>query len=180
MEAVEYYRKAKEIDPKKTITDCAGELGVNDKTLNDWILKYDDTGRVTQARTDERRALDDANRRIRELELENEFLKKRRPSSPETSRRGQVPPHAGGEGRLQRVHDGPRAGREPLGLLQVAQGQPARRRPLGRPQGRDTRGVGGEPQALRLPQGPRQARGRPELQRPLRRCDPLPREKVHA
>jgi transposase len=71
LEAVEYYRKAKEIDPKKTITDCARELGVND-----WILKYEDTGRVTQARTDEQRALDEANRRIRELERENEFLKK--------------------------------------------------------------------------------------------------------
>ena len=84
LEAVEYYRKAKEIDPRKTITDCARELGVNDKTLNDWILKYEDTGRVTQARTgrvtqartDEQRALDEANRRIRELERENEFLKK--------------------------------------------------------------------------------------------------------
>ena len=76
LEAVEYYRKAKEIDPKKTITDCARELGINDKTLNDWVLKYEGAGRVTRARTDEQRALDDANRRIRELELENEFLKK--------------------------------------------------------------------------------------------------------
>ena len=76
VEAVRYYEKAREIDPRKTITDCARELGVNDKTLNDWILKYEDTGRVTQARTDEQRALDEANRRIRELERENEFLKK--------------------------------------------------------------------------------------------------------
>ena len=42
LEAVEYCRKAKEIDPRKTIADCARELGVNDKTLNDWILKYED------------------------------------------------------------------------------------------------------------------------------------------
>jgi transposase len=76
LEAVEYYRKAKEIDPKKTIADCARELGINDKTLNDWVLKYEGTGRVTQARTDEQKALDEANKRIRELELENEFLKK--------------------------------------------------------------------------------------------------------
>ena len=40
------------------------------------MLKYEGAGRVTRARTDEQRALDDANRRIRELELENEFLKK--------------------------------------------------------------------------------------------------------
>ena len=76
LEAVEHYRKAKEIDPKKTITDCARELGINDKTLNDWVLKYEGAGRVTRARTDEQRALDEANRRIRELERENEFLKK--------------------------------------------------------------------------------------------------------
>lgn len=76
LEAVEYYRKARELDPKKTIKDCARELGLNDKTLNDWILKFDDQGKVTRGRTDEQVELDKANRRIRELENENEFLKK--------------------------------------------------------------------------------------------------------
>ena len=76
IEAVQYYLKAREIDPKKTIKDCAGELGVNEKTLNDWVIKFRDEGRVTRERSDEQRALDEANRRIRELELENEFLKK--------------------------------------------------------------------------------------------------------
>ena len=76
IEAVHYYLKAREIDPRKTIKDCARELGLNDKTLNDWILKFGDQGKVTRGRTDEQRALDEANRRIRELELENEFLKK--------------------------------------------------------------------------------------------------------
>ena len=76
VEAVQYYLKAREIDPRKSITECARELGVNDKTLNDWILKFGDQGKVTRGRTDEQRALDEANRRIRELELENEFLKK--------------------------------------------------------------------------------------------------------
>ena len=76
VEAVQYYLKARELDPKKTIRGCARELGLNDKTLNDWILKFGDQGKVTRGRTDEQRALDEANRRIRELELENEFLKK--------------------------------------------------------------------------------------------------------
>lgn len=76
LEAVQYYLKAKELDPKKTIRNCARELGLNDKTLNDWILKFDDQGKVTRGRTDEQRALDEANRRIRGLENENEFLKK--------------------------------------------------------------------------------------------------------
>ena len=76
VEAVQYYLKAREIDPKKTIKECARELGVNEKTFNDWVIKFQDAGKVERGRTDERRALDEANRRIRELELENEFLKK--------------------------------------------------------------------------------------------------------
>ncbi|MFC2648184.1 MAG: transposase [Coriobacteriaceae bacterium] len=76
LEAVEYYRKAREVDPKKSIRECAAELGINDKTLNDWIIKHSKTGRVTQARTEEQKELDRANRRIHELESENEFLKK--------------------------------------------------------------------------------------------------------
>ena len=62
LEAVEYYRKAKEIDPKKTMTDCARELGINDKTPNDWIPKHEGTGRVTQARTEEQLEIDRAKR----------------------------------------------------------------------------------------------------------------------
>jgi len=50
-------------------------LRINDKTLNDWIIKHNKTGRVTQARTEEQKELDRANRRIHELESENEFLK---------------------------------------------------------------------------------------------------------
>ncbi|MEE1159102.1 MAG: transposase [Atopobiaceae bacterium] len=76
VEAVKYYEKAREIDPKKTIKDCARELGINDKTLNDWVIKFQDAGKVTRERSEEQKALDEANRRIRELELENEFLKK--------------------------------------------------------------------------------------------------------
>ena len=40
LEAVEYYRKAREADPKKSIRECASELGINDKTLNDWVLGH--------------------------------------------------------------------------------------------------------------------------------------------
>ena len=76
LEAVEYCRKAREANPKKSIRECAAELGINDKTLNDWAIKYGRTGKVTQARTDGQKELDEARRRIRELESENEFLKK--------------------------------------------------------------------------------------------------------
>mgnify|MGYP002148790823 FL=1 len=76
LEAVEYYRKAREADPKKSIRECAAEPGTSDKTPSGWAIKYGRTGKVTQARTDEQKELDEARRRIRELESENEFLKK--------------------------------------------------------------------------------------------------------
>ena len=76
LEAVEYYRKAREADPKKSIRECASELGTSYNTLNDWVIKYGRTGKVTQARTGEQKELDEARKRIRELESENEFLKK--------------------------------------------------------------------------------------------------------
>ena len=74
--AAGHCRKAREADPKKSIRECASELGINDKTLNDWVIKYGRTGKVTQARTGEQKELDEARKRIRELESENEFLKK--------------------------------------------------------------------------------------------------------
>ena len=76
LEAAGHCRKAREADPKKSIRECAAELGINDKTLNEWIIKYGRTGKVTQARTGEQKELDKARKRIRELESENEFLKK--------------------------------------------------------------------------------------------------------
>ena len=70
------FEAACEADPKKSIRECAAELGINDKTLNDWVIKFGRTGKVTQARTDEQKEPDEARRRIRELESENESLKK--------------------------------------------------------------------------------------------------------
>ena len=75
-EAVEYYRKAREADPKKSIRECAAELGTSGKTLNDWVIKYGRTGKVTQARTGEEKELDEARKRIKELESENGFPRK--------------------------------------------------------------------------------------------------------
>ena len=76
LEAAGHCRKAREADSKKSIRECASELGINDKTLNDWILKQAKTGRVTQERTGEQKELDEARKRIRELESENEFPRK--------------------------------------------------------------------------------------------------------
>ena len=76
LEAVEYCRKAREADPKKSIRECAAELGINDKALNDWAIRYGRTGRVTQARTDEQREPGEARRRIGEPGSESEFPRK--------------------------------------------------------------------------------------------------------
>jgi len=76
LEAAGHCRKAHGSDPEKGIRECASELGISDKILNDWVIKYGRTGKVTQARTDEQKELDEARRHIRELESENEFLKK--------------------------------------------------------------------------------------------------------
>ena len=76
LEAVGYCRKAHESDPKKSIRECAAELGTSDKTLNEWILKQAKTGRVTQERTGEQKEPGEARRRIREPGSENEFPRK--------------------------------------------------------------------------------------------------------
>jgi transposase len=54
LEAAGHCRKAREADPKKSIRECASELGINDKTLNDWILKQAKTGHPGVTRPGER------------------------------------------------------------------------------------------------------------------------------
>ena len=51
------------ISTGRPITQVCGELGLNPKTVNDWVLKR-------------KRELREARKRIRELEMENAFLKK--------------------------------------------------------------------------------------------------------
>ena len=75
LEAAGHCRKAREANPKKSIRECAAELGISDKTLNEWILKQAKTGRVTQERTDGQKELDAAKKRIREPGSGSGFLK---------------------------------------------------------------------------------------------------------
>lgn len=76
LEAAGHCRKAREADPKKNIRECASELGTSDKTLSGWAIRYGRTGKATQARTGERKELDEARKRIEEPGSENGFLKK--------------------------------------------------------------------------------------------------------
>ena len=99
-------------------TQRADEIGVNRKTLQHWVQrrKMELEGAMPTADPE----LKAAQKRIRELEMENAFLKKPRPSSPKTRRESEVAPDGGGEGGLPRQDNGPAARREPLGLLRMA------------------------------------------------------------
>ena len=76
LEAAGHCRKAREADPKKSIRECAAELGTSGKTPSDWVIRHGRTGKATQARTDEQKELDEARRHIRELESGNGFPRK--------------------------------------------------------------------------------------------------------
>ena len=63
------------ISTGRPVTHVAAELGVNEKTLQRWVQKRRGArdGAAAKPESDELRA---ARKRIRELEMENEFLKK--------------------------------------------------------------------------------------------------------
>jgi hypothetical protein len=64
VEAVQHCLRAREADPKKTMKECAKELGASEKTLDDWVVRCEAAGKVGRGRTEGQRALDEANRRI--------------------------------------------------------------------------------------------------------------------
>ncbi|MEV7472078.1 transposase [Streptomyces kronopolitis] len=63
----------------KTVTEVGRELGINPETLRGWVKKHERRN-VPAADAplalEERARLKEAERRVRELELENTFLKK--------------------------------------------------------------------------------------------------------
>jgi transposase len=66
------------VDTSRPIAQVARELGINEGTLGNWISKYraehaDDEPPLTVS---ERARLNEAEREVRELRMENEFLKK--------------------------------------------------------------------------------------------------------
>ena len=64
------------ISTGRPISECCGELGLNSKAVNQWVIKR---RRELSGRPDpkvEDRELREARKRIRELEMENAFLKK--------------------------------------------------------------------------------------------------------
>ena len=66
----------------RTIKQCAADLGVNDKTLSNWVadrkreLGVEGTARLKPAEPKADPELAAARRRIKELEMENDFLRR--------------------------------------------------------------------------------------------------------
>ena len=66
----------------RTIKQCAADLGINDKTLSNWVadrkreLGVEGTARLKPAEPKADPELAAARRRIKELELENDFLRR--------------------------------------------------------------------------------------------------------
>jgi transposase len=63
----------------KTISETARELGLNSETLRGWVKKHQqrrEPSADTPLSLDERARLKELERRNRELEMENSFLKK--------------------------------------------------------------------------------------------------------
>ena len=76
LEAVEYYRKAREADPKKSIRECAAEPGTSGRTPSGWAIRHGRTGKAAQARTGGQKEPGGAGRRIREPGSENGLPRK--------------------------------------------------------------------------------------------------------
>lgn len=76
--AVDYY-----LQSGKTQRECADDLGVPHRTLGKWVQARKLT-EPERAQADEIRAL---RKEVERLKMENDFLKKQRPSSPRTNSR---------------------------------------------------------------------------------------------
>src|SRR5215471_11008573 len=111
------------ISTGKPIAEVARDLGIHDGTLGNWVNAWrrenpepdQPLSPVERARVKELEA------EVARLRMENEFLKKRRPSSRGRTRSRAVCGDRRGEGQLQDRLDVPAAGRAPLQLLCLAQ-----------------------------------------------------------
>ncbi len=66
------------IDASRPIAQVARELGINEGTLGNWVNRYrrDHAGEEPPLTVSERARLHEVERELRELRMENEFLKK--------------------------------------------------------------------------------------------------------
>lgn len=66
------------IETSRSISDVARELGIVEQTLGNWVNAYrrEHAGEEPPATVSERARLREAERELREVKVENEFLKK--------------------------------------------------------------------------------------------------------
>src|SRR5699024_21753 len=110
------------VQSDRPIVEVAGELGINPGTLGNWVKKYrlenpEPDKKMTPADHGRLAELEEQNRR---LKMENEFLKKPRPSSPGSRTEREISPDRGGEGELPDRLDVRAARRAPLLVLRLA------------------------------------------------------------
>jgi transposase len=66
------------IESSRTVAQVARELGILEGTLGNWVAAYrrEHAGEEPQLSLDERARLHEVERELREVKMENEFLKK--------------------------------------------------------------------------------------------------------
>ncbi len=65
------------IETSRPIAEVARDLGINEGTLGNWVLKYRNDHPVSEELTiDERAKLKELEKEVRELRMERDFLKK--------------------------------------------------------------------------------------------------------
>ena len=105
----------------KPIAEVARDLGIHEGTLGNWvnIWRRENPEPTTELTPVERARVKEMEDEIRRLRMENEFLKKQRPSSRGRNRSRALRTHSCGEGHLRRHVHVPGAGRGPLHLLRL-------------------------------------------------------------
>ena len=90
------------IETGKPIAEVARDLGVNDGTLGNWVKAWRDANPEPDPEMSpvERARVKEMEDELRRLRMENEFLKKQRPSSPGRLSSAAVRADRGGEGQL--------------------------------------------------------------------------------
>jgi transposase-like protein len=110
------------IETGKPIAEVARDLGVNDGTLGNWVNAWrrgnpEPDAPLTLMERAHVKELEDENRRLR---MENEFLKRPRPSSPGRLNSRALRARRGGEGQRQDHLDVRSTRRGPLDVLRLA------------------------------------------------------------
>ena len=111
------------LDTGKPIAEVARDLGIHEGTLGNWvnIWRRENPEPTTELTPVERVRVKEMEDEIRRLRMENEFLKKQRPSSRGRNRSRALRAHPRGEGHLRHHGHVPADARAALDLLRLDQ-----------------------------------------------------------